>query len=210
MWSLAALHWIGFRLDSGLVLLTRCHSPRATRPRAAANAVYCFTSSFQIIFQLFLFFGSLLVAIYHTILYLCVLGPGQGRTGQGRPGQAGKQASSARRLRASLCAAKVFCAQQRLRGDQTESAKQTGGSTIVPGFALSSPASFRPPHPPRVLRHASVKSTESLANFSIGLTNIKKFTTSHRKWVAAGRTGRQPNRKEGRMTTPESKQSNSQ
>lgn len=45
---------------------------------------------------------------------------------------------------------------------------------IVPGLA-SSP-----------LRHASVKSTESLANFSIGLTNIKKFTTSHRKWVAAG------------------------
>lgn len=36
------------------------------------NAVYCFTSSFQIIFQLFLFFGSLLVAIYHTILYLCL------------------------------------------------------------------------------------------------------------------------------------------
>lgn len=81
------------------------------RPRSAANAVYCFTSSFQIIFQLFLFFGSLLVAIYHTILYLCVLGAGANQT-KPRQCQTHRQLASTRRSAPSFfvwCGKSFLC-----------------------------------------------------------------------------------------------------
>lgn len=146
MWSLAALHWIGFRLDSGLVLLTRSHPSHS--PTGCCQCCLLFHFFFSNNFSTFSVFRFVVSGhLPYNSLFMCTGGMvDQSRAGQDRtgPGPARKQASSARRLRASLCAAKVFCAQQRLGGDQTESAKQTGGSTIVPGFALSSVSPFHP------------------------------------------------------------------
>lgn len=111
MWSLAALHWIGFRLDSGLVLLTRSHSSHS--PTGCCQCCLLFHFFFSNNFSTFSVFRFVVSGhLPYNSLFMCTGGMvDHSRAGQGRTGQdQGRQGSRHQALGASelLCVRQKF------------------------------------------------------------------------------------------------------